>query len=166
MAGPCACRSPCRNPASAGKNDLAGAVPTEGSGTPTTTPVVSRTPTSAPAAALAPLLTSAAADSAARYSTKDFQGILKTILEARAPAPQSESFCDRPLKTRALDLSRGKTHMEYYNFRRQCKDHFATANATRLNRLPFAATFLKDWVLFRWQQHQRKLADKPNVLIS
>ena len=47
-----------------------------------------------------------------------------------------------------------------------CKDHFATTGATGPNRVPFAATFLKNIALFRWQQHQRKIEDQTNVPIS
>ena len=34
------------------------------------------------------------------------------------------------------------------------------------NQVPFAATFLKDTALFRWQQHQCKVEDQTNVSIS
>ena len=105
------------------------------------------------ATALAPLFASAAANTAAKYSAKDPQGILKIILEPRAPASQPKSLCKRPLKVQAPDLYRGKTHLEYYNFYRQCKDHFVTAGALGLNCVLLAATFLKHRALFRWQQH-------------
>ena len=45
MAGPRARRSPCRNPPPTGKDEFAGAAPTEGSGTPTQAPAVARAPT-------------------------------------------------------------------------------------------------------------------------
>ena len=45
MAGPCARRSPRQNPPSTGKDELAGAAPTEGNGTPTPTLAVTRVPT-------------------------------------------------------------------------------------------------------------------------
>ena len=51
MAGPRACRSPRRNPPPTSKNELAGVALTEGSDTPTPTPVVLRAPTPAPAIA-------------------------------------------------------------------------------------------------------------------
>ena len=153
-------------PPLAGKDDLADAMPTEGSSTPTPTLVVSHASTLAPAEAPAPPLASAAADSAAWYSAKDLQRILKIILEARALACQSKILCKRPLKARAPDLYRGKTHMECYNFCKQCKDHFATSSTTGLNHISFAATFLKDKPLFHWQQYQRKLADKTDVFIT
>ena len=76
MAGPCACRSPCRNPLPAGEDELAGAAPTEGSGTPTPTPVVSRAPTPAPATA------PAAAPSSDNELFKQF---MKAYLEAQVP---------------------------------------------------------------------------------
>ena len=45
MAGPRARRSPCRNPPPTGKDEVAGAAPIEGSGTPTQAPAVARFPT-------------------------------------------------------------------------------------------------------------------------
>ena len=53
MARPRARRSFCQNPWTAGEDELAEAAPTEGSGTPIPTPVVSRAPTLALATALA-----------------------------------------------------------------------------------------------------------------
>lgn len=47
--------------------------------------------------------------------------------------------------------------MKFYNFWQQCKDHFATVNAKKLNRIPFATLFLKNQVLFYWPQHKQKL---------
>ena len=46
--------------------------------------------------------------------------------------------------------------MECYNFCQQCEDHFATAGAKGPNRIPFAASFLRDRINFRWQQYKRK----------
>ena len=34
------------------------------------------------------------------------------------------------------------------------------------NRVPFAAIFLKNTALFRWQQYQHKVEDQTNVPIS
>ena len=158
MAGTCAPRSPCRNLSSAGENDLASAVPIENNVIPIPTSVMSRAP--------APPLASAAANLAAKYSAKHLQKILKTILEAKAPAHQPESLCEKLLKGQAPDLYRDKTHMKCYNFCKQCEDNFATAVATEMNRILFAATFLKDQALFPRQQHQCKLADETNVLIT
>ena len=51
MAGPRACRSPCQYPCPISEDELADAAPTEGSGTPTSTAVVSCAPNPAPATA-------------------------------------------------------------------------------------------------------------------
>ncbi len=56
--------------------------------------------------------------------------------------------------------------MEYYNFCQQCEDHFATCGAIGPNRIPFAASFLRDRINFRWQQHKRKLEVESSVPIS
>ena len=50
-----------------------------------------------------------------KYTKKDLQRILKTVLEARAPTT-SEKPWDKPLKARSSDVYRGKSHMECYNF--------------------------------------------------
>ena len=73
MARSCVCRSPSQNPSPAGKDELAGAAPTEGSGTPTTTPVVSRASTPAPVTVLAAALSS---------DNKLFKQLMKAYLEA------------------------------------------------------------------------------------
>ena len=56
--------------------------------------------------------------------------------------------------------------MEYYNFYQQCEDHFAIAGAKSPNRIPFAASFLRDRINFRWQQYKRKHEAKNIVLIT
>ena len=56
--------------------------------------------------------------------------------------------------------------MECYNFCQQCKDHFATYGATKPNRILFAASFLRDQINFRWQQHKHKLESESLVSIS
>lgn len=165
MARPCARRSLRRNPPPTGKDDLAGAAPINDNGTPTCTPAVSLAP--APPPAPAPDV-----NPTVRYTEADLQRIIRTVLDARPPAPAPQALVlpegprKRPLKARAPDLYRGKTHMECYNFCRQCENHFATAGATGLNRVPFAATFFKKRALFCWQQHQRKYADKTDVPIT
>lgn len=152
MAGPNARWSPQRNPPPTGKGELAGAAPTNDSGTPTCTPAVSPAP--APPPVPAPDV-----DPTVKYTKTDLQQIIRTVLDARppAPAPQALVFLEsprkRPLKARAPNLYCKKTYMECYNFCRQCEDHFATAGATGLNRIRFAATFLKERALFCWQQH-------------
>ena len=58
------------------------------------------------------------------------------------------------LKARFPELYYGKSHMECYYFCQQCEDHFATAGATGPNRTPFAASFLRGRISFRWNQHK------------
>lgn len=62
----------------------------------------------------------------------------------------------RPLKAPPPDLYFGKSHMECYHFCQQCEDHFDTAGATGTNRIPFAASFLRGRISFRWHQHKRR----------
>ena len=76
MAGPRAHRSPRHNPPPAGKDKLAGAVPTGGSGTSTPTPLVSRAPTCA-------LVTSPAV--APSSDNELFKQFIKAYLESQVP---------------------------------------------------------------------------------
>ena len=73
MAGPRARQSPCRNLRPVGENELAGVAPTEGSGTPIPTLVMSRalTPALATASTVAPSL-----------DNELFKQFIKTYLEA------------------------------------------------------------------------------------
>ena len=90
----------------------------------------------------------------AKYTEKDLQKILKTVLEARTPP--FDGVCEKPFKARLPDVYRGKSHIKCYNFCQQCEDHFATAGAKGPNRILFAASFLWDCINFRWQQYKRK----------
>ena len=55
--------------------------------------------------------------------------------------------------------------MECYHFCRQCEDHFETAGAKGHKRVPFAASFLRERINFRWQQHKtRTERDRANPL--
>ena len=83
----------------------------------------------------------------AKYTKEDLQRIIKTVFKARAPP--SDGVREKPLKARSPDVYRGKSHMECYNFCQQCEDHFATAGAKGPNRIPFAASFLRDRINFR-----------------
>ncbi len=74
--------------------------------------------------------------------------------EAREPR---ENASDRPLKARNPDLYYGNLHMECYYFCQQCEDHFKTVGAKGHKRVSFAASFLKDRILFRWQQHKNRI---------
>ncbi len=95
-----------------------------------------------------------------------FQEFMRTFIEKTqaptalvapaAPAPDVEARdnTDRPLKSRNPDLYYSNLHMEYYYFCQQCEDHFEVAGSLGHKRVPFAAGFLKDRILNRWQQHK------------
>ena len=83
-----------------------------------------------------------------------------------AKTPAIEGSRERPLKARLPDVYRGDNHMACYNFCQQYKDHFATAGAKGPNRIPFTASFLRDRISFRWQQHKRKLDNKTLVSLT
>ena len=99
MAGPRACRSPYWNPCPAGEDELAGAAPTEGSGTRTLTPVVSRAPTPAPATTSAVALSS---------DNKLFKQFMKAYLKAQVPVQLAPKIdlepCKQLFKARFPDL--------------------------------------------------------------
>ena len=116
-------------------------------------------PTPAVTPAIALLVTFNFADSSVvRYLKDDLQRIFRTVLDFRFPAPvlapivaaalHYKVLHERLIKARFLDIYWGKTHLEYYNFFQQYKDHFATSGTTGPNRVPFAAIFLKDTGLF------------------
>ena len=131
MARPCACRSPRQNPPPTSKDEPAGAAPTEGSGTPT------------PTLAVVPNL-----------DNELFKQFIKAYLEAQTPALTAAKMDaeprERSLKARLPDLYYGASHIECYWFCQQCKDHFDTARAKGLNRIPFAASFLREKALGQW----------------
>ena len=92
-----------------------------------------------------------------KYSKDDLQRIFKAVLEAQAPAPAPvpvlvvSEVSREKMKARSLDVYCGKSHMDCYNFCQQCEDYFATAGATGPTRIPFAMSFLRDRISFRWQ---------------
>ena len=162
-------RSPRQNPLFDGKDKLASGTPTKDSDHCTPAPTATGASTTAVVLIVAPLVFSGSANSfVVRYLEDDLQRIVKTILDARpfflpafAPipalvivtTPYYKGPRERPLKARFPDIYWGKTYIVCYNFFQQCKDYFATAGATGPNRVPFAATFLKDIALFCCQQH-------------
>ena len=176
-----ACRSSHQN-LHHSKDELVGKNSTKGNNRYISTPAVTRAPTPAVAPIFAPLATSGSANSSVvRYSKNDLQQIVRIIFEAGlllspvfapvpapvfAAAPHYEGPRERSLKARFLDIYRDKTQLECYNFFQQYESHFATAGATSPNRVLFAATFLKNTALFCWQQHQRKIENQTNALIS
>ena len=46
--------------------------------------------------------------------------------------------------------------MDCYNFCQKCEDYFVTAGATGPTQIPFAASFLRNRISFRWQQYKRR----------
>ncbi len=96
----------------------------------------------------------------ARYIQKDMDHLLQTFLQA------SKGGSGDKVKAKTPDVYCGRSHIECYNFCQQCEDHFATCKATGPNQIPFAASFFRDQINFRWQQHKRKLEAESSVLIS
>ena len=177
MAWSAARYSPCQNPLFDSEDQLTGGTPTKGSDRCTLALAVTCVFTFAVASVVALFAASGSADSSIiRYSGDDLQRILRTVLDFKLPAsvpapvvtaaPHYKGPRERPLKAWFPDIYWGKTHLKCYNFFQQCKDHFATAGTIGPNRVQFAAIFLKDSVLFHWQQHQHKIEDQTNVLIS
>ncbi len=80
-----------------------------------------------------------------RYSQQDLDRIIQTFFQ------NSKSGSGDKLKAKTPDVYRGRSHIECYNFCQQCEDHFATCGATGPNRIPFATSFLRDQINFRWQ---------------
>ncbi len=94
------------------------------------------------------------------YIQQDLDKIIQTFLHALKRGSGDK------LKAKTLDVYRGKSHMECYNFCQQCKDHFTICGATGPNRIPFAAFFLRNQIYFCWQQYKQKLEAENLVLIS
>ena len=151
MARPNACRSPYQNPLSTGKDEPTRAACTEGIGTPTSTLAVSQAPTPAPVVTPAVVLNS---------DNELLKQFMKAYLEAQTPAQtaaekDAEPY-ERPLKARLPDLYYGDLHIECYRFCHQCKDCFDTARAKVLNRISFAASFLRKKALRQGFQYKRQ----------
>ena len=69
----------------------------------------------------------------------------------------------RRFKARLPNIYRSDNYMVSYNFCQQCKDHFATAKAKKLNHILFGVFFLKDRTNFRCQEHKQKLNNETLV---
>ena len=109
MAGPYTCCSSHQNPLPAGKNELAGVVLTESSGTSISTLIVSHAPTPAPttAPAITPFL-----------DNKLFKQFMKAYLEAQVTGQIKVGLepCKQPLKAQFPDLYYDNLHMDCYWF--------------------------------------------------
>ncbi len=95
-----------------------------------------------------------------------FQEFMRTCIERvrdqapaapAAPAAEARDDIDRPLKPRNPDLYYGNSQMECYYFCQQCEDHFEVVGLLGHKRVLFAAGFLKDRILNRWQQHKTRM---------
>ena len=116
--------------------------------------------TPAPSHASAPIFTPAstpAETQTPKYTKADLLRILKIFSETKGQEPKPEVSRERPLKAKVPDVYFEKSHMDCYHFCQQCKDLFETAGATGSNRTPFAASFLRGNINFRWHQYQKQL---------
>ncbi len=76
---------------------------------------------------------------------------------ALAPDVEARDETDRPLKSRNPNLYYDNLHMECYYFYQQCEDYFKVAGSLGYKRILFAAGFLKDRILNRWQQYKTRM---------
>ena len=138
----------------------AGGASTNNSGTPEPIPAVFCAPTSAPAQALAPAPASVSGP-LGRYMDEDLQRATKLALQLFVKGQEhgqtNSAPRDRALKAQNPDLYYRSLHIECYYFCRQCEDYFDTAGAKSHKRVPFAASFLRDQIYFRWQQHKTQV---------
>ena len=56
--------------------------------------------------------------------------------------------------------------MDCYNFCQQYENYFATARVMGPTRIPFAVSFLRDRISFRWQQYKRKRDGNSSVPVT
>lgn len=121
--------------------------------------------------AVGPVSAPASAPGILKYTEEDLQRITKfyinSFIQALAQAQAQTNRSDQAprehlLETRFPDLYFGKSHMECYHFCQKCEDHFDTAGVTGFYRTPYAASFLRGRISFRWHQHKRRiLVDRP-----
>ena len=130
------------------------------------TAIAATTPAATAPAAITHATTTPSATALAATLTEDlFRQYMQAYLEERRnpasapalappPADLREETSDRPLKASNPELYYGNWHMEGYYFCQQFEDHFDTAGEEGYKRVLFAAFFLKDRILYRWQQHK------------
>ncbi len=80
---------------------------------------------------------------------KKFKDQASTTLAALAA--EVKNNIDRPLISQNPALYYGHLHMKYYYFCQQYKDHFEVAGSLGHKNILFAAGFLNDCILNRWQ---------------
>ena len=70
------------------------------------------------------------------------------------------------LKARTSEIYLGKSHMECYHFCQQYEDYFKTLGITRMNRTPFATSFLRGSISLRWAQQKRRHESATPIILS
>ena len=86
-----------------------------------------------------------------------FTKFMKVFMESTQAQTQALAEpWERSFKARTPETYWGKSHMQCYHFCQQCEDHFETSGSTRMNRTPFAASFLRGFISLRWSQHKRR----------
>ncbi len=61
---------------------------------------------------------------------------------------------NKSLKPQNLNLYYGNLHIAFYYFYQQSDNHFVVARLLSYKRISFATRFLKDYILYWWQQHK------------
>ena len=165
-------------PANFVEHELASAppgAPTESSGSPLTSLLPSRALT--PGLARAPLAPASPVTTPALAPTEDLfrQFVQAYMVDRGNPAPATDpvplaeprhDISDRPVRARNPDLYYGNLHIECYHLCQQWKDNFETAGPKGHKRVPFAASFLKDRILHRWQQNKTRTDGNPAAHLS
>ena len=59
-----------------------------------------------------------------------------------------ERLSENKLKAKSPDVYHDRFHIECYKFDQQCKDYFATVEATKLNQILFWPFFVKIKLIF------------------
>ena len=148
------CCSPCRNllPLDPVEDKLVREPgPVGGPHSGSTSPALSRNPTPGPE--LVPALNPAPVPApvpAPPASDELFRQFMRAYLESNQGPRQLPAEREQPLKAKVLKVYYGKSHIDCYHFCQQCEDHFETAGATRTNRTPFAASFLRGSISVCW----------------
>ena len=83
-----------------------------------------------------------------KYTDKDLQRATKLALELFVKGQEhgqlqtNSAFCKQPLKAWFSNLYYGNSYLDCYHFCYQCKNHFKTTGANKLNQIFFATLFL------------------------
>ena len=56
---------------------------------------------------------------------------------------------EQPLKARSPEIYLGKFYIDCNHFCQQCENHFKTSGTTRMNHIPFAASFFRGIINLR-----------------